>query len=79
MQPIVQQDIFWLEISVDDTSFVKVLDGGHQLCGVEPGAVGRVRLAVGRHPVDQTKEVAVLGVSYDKVETGCVLKRNKTN
>jgi len=78
MKLVVQQNIFWLEISVNDATLVEVFDRGHQLCGVEPCAVGRVgRLVVGRQAVDQTKQVAVLGVSYDKVETSGILKKRK--
>ena len=43
VQFFVQQNIFWLEISMNDPFLVKVLDGRHQLGRVEPGAVGRIR------------------------------------
>ena len=71
----IEEYIFWLEISVNDTTFVHVLDGGHQLGRVKPGAVGGVRgLVVGRQPVDEPQQVSVLGVRNDEIEAAGVLE-----
>ena len=60
---------------MNDATLVHVLDGGHQLGGVKPGTVGGVRgLVVGRQAVDESQQVSVLGVRYDKVEANSVLK-----
>jgi hypothetical protein len=78
MKFVIQENIFRFEIPVNDSELVEVLDRGHQLCGVEPGALGRVGgLVVGGKPVDQSEEVAVSGVRDDKVEATRVLKNKQ--
>ena len=51
-----QQNVFWLEISVDDVLRVEVLHGDQDLGHVE----GRVRLVQRREPVQQVEQLAAL-------------------
>ena len=76
MKLFIEKNIFRLEVTVNNSALVHVLDGGHQLGGVEPGAVRSVRrLVVRRQSVDEAKQVTVLGVCYDKIEASTVLEK----
>ena len=60
----VEEDILWLEVSVNDVELVKMFNGLDQLSCIE---LGHVNL-LGRHLLDEPEHVAPLGVREDKEE-----------
>lgn len=68
---LVKQDIFRFQVPMDDALVMQIFNSCHELTRVELSAVNRLGSQLG----NELEQVAVLGVSHDKIQPLKILSK----